>query len=238
MAEHPMLFSTEMVKALLAGRKTQTRRLITERNSSSSAILKELDFSTARKDLFLKNHGTNIEYLKVSRPEDGTRHRVCPKYQPGDLLWVREVFRYIDFAGDENGYVYRASENGMDWEQNDENWKWKPSLHMPKVAARIWLEIQDVRVERVQDISEEDAVAEGVEPYTYSGRISFTAYKDYLERTPQSLDDILNAKESYQSLWESLHGIESWRSNPWIWVYNLSIVSTTGKPVTDKIEHK
>ena len=79
--------------------------------------------------------------LKVEPYESIYDYEIKPKYQVGDILYVRETWQYIDFAGDENGYVYKASENGKDWEENTENWTWKPSIHFPKCAdvnLKLW----------------------------------------------------------------------------------------------------
>lgn len=93
-------------------------------------------------------------FLCYSDEEGKETRRVKAAYQVGDLLYVRETWQYVDegIAGDDNaGYVYKASENGKDWETGSEDWKWRPSIHMPKEAARIFLRVTDVRVERLQD---------------------------------------------------------------------------------------
>lgn len=130
----PILFSTPMVQAILDGRKTQTRRKV--------KYLFQGWMETA----------TNKEWWEsVSN---------LSKIQIGDIIWVRETWQFVDFAGVDNGYVYKATD--PDWQTMDE-WKWNPPLFMPKEACRLFLEITDVRIERLQSISQEDAVYEGVE---------------------------------------------------------------------------
>ena len=152
----------------------------------------------------------------------------CPYGKPGDRLWVRETWQITNFLhpSDENyGYIYKASENGKDWQENTEEWKWKPSIHMPKAAARIWLEITETRLERLQDISEEDAIAEGIEPVA-------DGYKNYMPKLFSASQFCWpTAYHSFQSLWESINGSESWDLNPWLWVIKFKVLSTNGKEV-------
>lgn len=150
----------------------------------------------------------------------------CPYGKPGDRLWVRETWQITNFLhpSDENyGYIYKASENGKDWQENTEEWKWKPSIHMPKAAARIWLEITETRLERLQDISKEDAIAEGIEPVA-------DGYKNYMPKLSSTSQFCWpTAYHSFKSLWESINGAESWDLNPWLWVVKFKVLSTTGK---------
>lgn len=150
----------------------------------------------------------------------------CPYGKPGDRLWVRETWQITNFLhpSDENyGYIYKASENGKDWQENTEEWKWKPSIHMPKAAARIWLEITETRLEQLQDISKEDAIAEGIEPVA-------DGYKNYMPKLSSTSQFCWpTAYHSFKSLWESINGAESWDLNPWLWVVKFKVLSTTGK---------
>lgn len=186
MKERPILMCGSMVLASLEGRKTQTRRTV-----------KDVD---------------PIEDLTFSN-QDGTRHRrvcsgaygpwvTCPYGQPGDRLWVRETWAPTPGgpATKENGALYRA-------DGHDANWLWKPSIHMPRWASRLTLEIVSVRVERLQDISEEDAKSEGVE-------VLSQGFKCYLGADCQCGD----ARMSFMSLWESINGPGSWEKNDWVWV--------------------
>lgn len=169
-----------MVRAILEGRKTQTRR-----------VVKIVNF---RPD------------LDINR---------CPFGAVGDRLWVRETWQVTDWihpSNDEWGYIYRASENGKEWEENMVDWKWKPSIYMPREASRILLEITGVRVERLQDITDEDAIAEGVEEkegwfldYANGGYHASPYY-------------------SYSTLWEEINGKGSWAQNPFVWAITFKNV--------------
>ena len=163
----PILFSTQMVEAILAERKTQTRRIVKE------------PFQTWMQT------ATNPEWWKGIETQ-------CKHGQIGDFLWVRETWQYVEFGcePEEHGYVYKASENGRDWQDADENWKWKPSLFMPKEACRLFLQITKIRAERIQDISEEDAINEGVSRYPKS---PIYGYKNYLDKDTFCL----TAKQSF-----------------------------------------
>jgi hypothetical protein len=220
MKEHPILFSTAMVQALLAGRKTQTRRVV--------------------------KFPLKVPMVMASIGDcDSPPMLYCCKWQAGDMMYVRETWQHTDcmnlHRSDENaGYIYKASENGEAWESSDENWHWKPSIHLPKDGSRIWLQIESVKVERVQGISEDDAIAEGVQenlcddpakcPSVLKGDIC--CGKGEYFRYPVDFDDepCYSAQESFQTLWQSINGRESWDANPWVWVVSFKVLSTTGKP--------
>lgn len=126
----------------------------------------------------------------------------CPYGKSGDILWVRETWQYVDIPDDYTGYVYKAS-GGLDWEMSNDEWIWRPSIFMPRAACRIFLQITDVRVERLQDISEADAIAEGVE--------KLGLYPGY---------DI-SSRGKFNGLWTNINGAESWEKNPWVWVISF-----------------
>lgn len=207
MSIKPILFNTDMVLAIMDGRKTVTRRLIKPQPDERHTYpLGYVNDSTERKNIGcygfgIDEFGGSIQYAK-------------PPYQPGDILYVRETWKYIDFAGENNGYVYKASENGETWETESENWKWHPSIHMPKEAARIWLKVKDVRVERLQECGtgwcldiEKEGVVTPQSPILYT---SDDRYHDAL-------------RESFQKLWDSTikkSDIDryGWDANPWVWV--------------------
>lgn len=192
----PILFSTEMVQAILAGRKTQTRRLtgleIPNQKPSSYEFL---------------GWDKNIAVFKS--PEG--KFRDCePRYREGDILWVRETT--ADLRGT---FRYRAD--------NDSDLKlftgWKPSIHMPKEAARIFLKVTNVRVERLQDISEEDAIAEGIASFNhgFGGSPRGVWYRDY-----KHLSHNCRPRDSFRTLWQSINGKKHpWDTNPWVWVYTF-----------------
>ncbi|HGT5715406.1 hypothetical protein HEM36_020860 [Escherichia coli] len=188
--ERGMIFNDEMVRAILGGNKTQTRRIVEEK-FYGRAVAAEL----------LAKH--------------------CPYGQPGDRIWVRETYRVHGKATDVATLVYRASVRNSWTEQTHRvpvevcnkpvSEKWTPSIHMPRWASRILLEITNVRVERLNDISECDARAEGVPP---AGSLLPDHPGTFL--TPKG--DFAMAKVAFQRLWESIYGEESWNANPWVWV--------------------
>ena len=174
----PILFNTEMVRAILDGRKTCTRR-----------ILKH-DVETILNSPYHKAHPEVEDKQIISK--------LCqPPYQPGDILYVRETWKKAP-----NGYYYYE-----DWQRNDiaDITKWKPSIHMPKEAARIWLKVTDVRVERLQEITSEQIGREGVEveyPHVLNGEEKRYAFSTLWNST---------VKKSYLDRY-------GWDANPWVWV--------------------
>lgn len=190
MKERPILFSAPMVRAILEGRKTQTRR-----------VVKPPKWSDADEIFFIGN-----DSIAVPDDDHADYFIACPYGQPGDRLWVRETFRLFDSS--ECGCydlcnclryhgrpVYRAT-------ADDGESKWTPSIHMPRWASRILLEITGVRVERLQDISESDCCAEGCgSPITRDLK-----------------------KPQFMALWQSINGPDSWDANPWVWVVEFKVL--------------
>lgn len=167
----PILFNTEMVKAILDGRKTCTRKKIP---------------------------------IGIDHDGEFNQEKLC-NYQPGDILYVRETWcddRQFTHDSTPGRYFYKASENG--------DFKWKPSIHMPKEAARIWLKVTNVRVERLQDITDKDAEREGAQPdnpFDYD-----------VDKWPNL--------EHFKEIWNSTikkSYIDSygWQANPWVWVIDF-----------------
>ncbi|EPX8764098.1 hypothetical protein ACW2RE_002335 [Yersinia enterocolitica] len=188
MNEKPILFNAEMVNAILSGRKTQTRRIISEKT------LHLFDVAACAGEchpLELRDDRSQSYYLEF-----------CPLGKSGDQLWVRETFA----AGlcTESTLAYRATHKTEDLEEGwGETIKWTPSIHMPRWASRINLLITGVRVERLQDISEQDARAEGVKAW----------------RGPA--EELVGGKLAFFELWDSIYGQkegENWQANPWVWV--------------------
>lgn len=235
--ERPILFSSEMVKAILAGRKTQTRRI----------------FKGLTPPDCIGNHSCVVEdgAAKFHLNERLAMHEgewtKCPYGYPGDRLWVRETWRPVgpwECRDDKATVQYRADgeyRRRTGWpsefriKTTDGADKWRPSIFMPRWASRITLEITDVRVERLQDISEADAIAEGVEP------VVFTAQD--IEDTPADTEEgqllrhlgpgQLTAKSNFQVLWDEINGKRaSWASNPWVWVVEFR-VEATGLPTVE-----
>lgn len=183
--ERPILFSGPMVQAILSGRKTQTRRVI--KGKGTWSVEEADDFSNRKWPGFQDEYGTWTDME-------------CPYGYPTDRLWVRET-HYVESAGnqDEVGrfVVYRSTDKDAPVS------KWTPSIHMPRWASRITLEIKAVRVERLQDISEEDAKAEGVKE-------SIVLPGDRGSFVP-----------AFGNLWCEINGVHSWASNPWVWVISF-----------------
>jgi len=192
----PILFSTDMVKGILEDRKKQTRRIIKPNPL-------DLDDLCGKNPTFI---GTSGDKAAVECNELQTVIK-CKYGKPGDLLWVRETFFKINAPELKGAYYYKAS--------TDEGWKlkWKPSIFMPKNACRLFLEIKDIRVERLNCISEEDAMAEGVD-FRFFELFQENRFKDYLDEK----DDYRTGYSSFQSLWEKINGLDSWKANPWVWV--------------------
>lgn len=197
--ERPILFSTPMVRAILEGRKTQTRRIVKPQPDKHWAF-----------------NLRTVENLKTQRIEfvdDDYRYCVpCPYGRPSDRLWVREAWAPASAALPSGlGVLYR-SDYHTELEKRDGDQKWKPSIHMPRWASRITLEITRICVERVQEISEKDAIAEGCIKLPASGRITDVKGGQYGGRIWTT------AKGWYSCLWNSINGPESWSENPWVWV--------------------
>ena len=223
--ERPILFSGHMVQAILEGRKTQTRRAVSEKRGLLAYIQRALSFGAP------------------------VLHR-CPYGKPGDRLWVRESFCFegsLEYSMHESQYPrdgrptkpeeefggeggshgwlvpwYRATDGepnivpeGLE-DSSDDRTRWKPSIHMPRWASRITLEVTEVRVQRLQDISEEDAKAEGVaKPYPCDHSRQSCAEIGCLGPTH---------KANFCDLWDSINGKRqgaAWADNPWVWVVSF-----------------
>ena len=194
MKERPILFSTEMVLAILDGTKTQTRRVVR--------------YQTKEGEHGWFPTGTGFEY-KVG----GSARPVNPYGNIGDILWVRETW----CKSKREWYWYKATERSeLKDIIKEAGFKWKPSIHMPKEACRLRLKITGVRVERIQDISQEDAMAEGV--YTSPHRCP--GWKNPL----YSFRDCFIC--TYRLLWNKINGLRgfSWDKNPWVWVIEFEII--------------
>lgn len=201
MKDIPILYSTEMVKAIDKYIKTKTRRT------------KGLEFIN---DSFSEWEylGIDEEGRHLMRNEYGATNTIkCPYGQPGDIHWVRETFSEEGFVGN---YVYKADGLCL----LTDNDKWKPSIHMPKKAARFFLQVKEVRVERLHDISPSDAIAEGIESSYTVNRNPGLQYKNYYPENKGGLS-FVNPIWSFESLWQSINGQDSWKENPWVWVISF-----------------
>ena len=203
MKERGILFNAEMVRAILAGRKTQTRRIAkevtewhTQENPLDSCVVKD---------------GVAYCDVQVSESDVIAFEFPCPFGKVGDRLYVRETWADLRGMGFDDQVAYREKSlkdygRGLEEDGDSERCrldfgvKWKPSIHMPRWASRITLEITGVRVERLNDISEEDAEAEGVTPCD---------------------DPRWNPTQALELLWESINGPGSWSVNPWVWAVDF-----------------
>jgi len=198
--ERPILFSGPMVKAILEGRKTQTRR--------TYRLQKDMEWY---QDLGGEAGGWYTNGIGWWNVEE----EVCPYGKPGDCLWVREAWAPL-VVGNERDFIYRADHHaGL--EKRDGDQKWKPSIHMPRIACRLMLEITGTRVERLNEISVEDAIAEGIEPVR-------NIWKLYGERIKGTAGATGQPRKSYASLWKSINGNGSWAANPWVWVVEFKVL--------------
>lgn len=214
MKERPILFSGAMVNSLLAGTKTQTRRnaKVSSSVTGTPEKVRDVDVGCGSGFHFVRNDG-QCEW-----------HVDCPYGVVGDRLWVRETFSpEIGSGGDHEVAVYRATH--PEWTD-----RWRPSISMPRWASRITLEITNVRVERLQSISEEDARAEGVSPHLppkpkptrpLEG-LSGMQTTDRLDAMAERFD---NARAAYAVLWESINGKTTpWVSNPFVWAVSFLMI--------------
>lgn len=217
MKELPILYSTDMVQAILAGLKTMTRRL------------KGLDLFNENPDEW--GYGNKIKtYIDNRRQFFFHNKKItkscfikCPYGEIGDILYVRESFVPDYFDNHKPGY--KADWNITAAELINEP-KWKPSIHMPKEAARIWLQIEDIRIERLREITNPDALSEGILRREDNRMIFNEAYFNY--RTGKY--DLGIPISSFYSLWNKINGAESFESNPYVWAITFKVLSTTGKP--------
>lgn len=216
--ERPILFSTPMVQAIMEGRKTVTRRIkgLDKLNERPEAW--RFDGVNRNGDyLFYDVHG----FVSGHDPQDCTVIIKCPYGKAGDILWVRETWAKV------NGEIaYKASEKDYLFAPGETNGIWKPSIHMKKKDCRLKLEIVSVSVERLHEITKEDAIKEGILYYD-DEIMKSRRYKDYLSDASEyghpdhDYPTVVTAKESFASLWQSINGKESWDCNPWVWVVNF-----------------
>lgn len=196
MAIKPILFNTEMVRAILDGRKTCTRRICKDANECT---VPDMDFYNADRRTYAVHNFVDKEHTE----QLSTAERTCP-ICTGDILYVRETWKKAP-----NGYYYYE-----DWQRNDiaDVTKWKPSIHMPKEAARIWLKVTDVRVERLHEITEDGAKAEGA-----------IDNRGFIHSPENEYDRIHTAREHFIRIWNSTIKKSDldrygWDANPWVWV--------------------
>lgn len=195
--ERPILFSADMVNAILSGNKTQTRRAV---------------------------KGTALGWLNEGFKPDFVAYyenNLCPYGQVGEELWVRETFcyKYDDKKGYLDEYYYRATTPDVRHVDSVEKSPWKPSIHMPRKASRIQLRITDINIERLQDLSPEDAEREGV--FCLPDKFHQDAARHYC-----GVKTSVGAVEYFHMLWRSINGggQNSWEANPWVWVVSFELM--------------
>ncbi|WP_454724235.1 hypothetical protein [Delftia acidovorans] len=208
MRERPILFSGPMVRALLAGTKTQTRRVVKPQPNSTHSGFPYWNVGGYR--------ASWCRSAADGGPLEPANPLLCRYGQRGDRLWVRETFGH--FERNENFKLgcevfYRADGNCLELEP------WRPSIHMPRWASRITLDINALRIERLHDISEADAAAEGVFYSTdHMGHWSGTGDRWWT-----------TAREAFRDLWISINGQPSWDANPWVWALKFDRIQATEK---------
>jgi hypothetical protein len=221
MTDYPMIYSAPMVRALLAGIKTQTRRIITPGNSLFNGVKlsafhkrQEWDWKGAWVDGGPSPMGNPGPYLKLPwRAGDddifeGSAHRNYPVIQPGDRLWVKEAVAWVSGWG----WRYRADNDDLsEKREQGEVGRWRSPIHMPRWASRLTLTAIDVRPQRLSEISLGDCYAEGCtvgQTEANSGALPVGWTGPWHE---------------YRSLWNSLHGPDAWDANPWVWVKTFDV---------------
>lgn len=217
--ERPILFSSPMIRALLDGRKTQTRRIVKPQ---------PIDIICPRpghRDTMTRFHGGRrcwaAKYNAIG--ESGGGKMIYSRLgEVGEHLWVRETFAPClgGAEGPMNPTLYKS-----DAKDGYEKLNWKPSIHMPRWASRITLQIDAVRVERLNDISEMDAGAEGIYEVRRCITDGPTGYGKSGTDPQRSFPTRVRA---FHALWETIHGIKSWHENPWVWV--ISFYRVTKEP--------
>ncbi|CNE71665.1 hypothetical protein [Yersinia kristensenii] len=244
MKECPILFNSEMVNAILSGRKTQTRRIMKRQPVPSETREGDFWFSCDKMQSMV-----HISDFLPSNSAIQDAHEFfsacCPIGAVGDQLWVRETFQgplfdyeqmesYLEDSAKFESHeycVYKADGNTTpEFVDADDNLhcKWRPSIHMPRWASRINLLITGVRVERLNDISDVDAAVEGIDRLENNFG-NGPSYCDYMLPDLRDTAEWYNRpRDSFRSLWNSIYGQkegENWQANPWVWVINFEQVN-------------
>ncbi|WP_449540971.1 hypothetical protein [Enterobacter ludwigii] len=254
MKERGMIFNGEMVRAILDGRKTQTRRIMKDQPSDGfhpthNGYDLDLNAHWYTPGVVDKNGYLQPAKKDVFGVADDNEGYTCPFGAVGDRIWVRETWGVVSHELDEDGriqpwspdrpatdihempfgngyysgHAIYAADGDFTWGDDDgyEDGRscWKPSIHMPRAACRILLEVTGVRVERLNSISQEDAQAEGMELTGWR-----PTYSD-----PDSGGEVWTPYDNFAQLWESIYGEESWQANPWVWVIEFKVASPGGE---------
>jgi len=199
----PILFNSAMVRAILDGRKTQTRRILKDQIDPPGIF----QMAAAGYCEIVNEHGVHIQGFH------------CSYGVPGQRLWVREGWQYANYPDDryypDGSVLYRADylyEPHGKPKQKDPRWQWRSSMYMPRAASRITLEITGIRVERLQEISEADARAEGATHSSAEGKPPHGGWSHDKKHWYPS------ARKSFHALWDRINELGRWASNPWVWV--------------------
>lgn len=228
MTERPILFSGPMVRALLDGRKTQTRRIVKPQPPAHLHLQPMFGWNAHDQ----KAVGTPGLWRVAGPdyPDCASDDRRCPYGVPGDTLWVRESWALHERFTDVGRVVYAATAN-RSWTEAHQDFPigligdrkarpfqegFKPSIHMPRWASRLTLTVTDVRAERLQDCSERDAIAEGLQ---VKGQGFMPSYRgaDNLPWRPEF------PRDAYADLWDKINGKGSWAANPWVWAVSFDV---------------
>lgn len=217
--EKPILFSTPMVIAIDENRKGQTRRII--KSKHESGLLR-----VAKNQKGEITEITSLDWNERPYNDDNTND-INPKYNVGDILWVRETWAKVPITAYGSEFIYKADFN------RTYSGGWKPSIFMPKDAARFFIEVTKVRIERLQDISEEDAIAEGLYSQNFTGWGDEPNLPHFPEPTVYKANKTRDWSEDaigeFQHIWESINGKESWNENPFVFVYEFKKVEKPKK---------
>jgi hypothetical protein len=246
--ERPILFRGPMVRALLDGSKTQTRRICKNQPYPNGFKWDGNDFLCHNDYLppsAMLMDGGSKKFLYTTSDVEGWESE-CTYGQPGDRLWVRETFNGPMWFGEIEPpdshtpeYCHYKADGGEtpEYMDADDNLvcRWKPSIHMPRWASRITLEIVSVRVERLQDISEADALAEGIDcrhlivdtRYEGGSHVEEWAGRYFYDGLEKD-EGLESAEDDYAALWERINGAGSWAANPWVWVIEFRGVDSNG----------
>lgn len=239
MKERGMIFNGEMTRAILDGRKTQTRRIMKVQPEPSKSRPGDFWFSSKKLESMVHVSDLVPGNSPIADCHLFFQEHCCPFGAVGDRIWVRETWGVVSHELDEDGriqpwtpdrpataihempfgngyysgHAIYAADGDFTWGDDDgyEDGRscWKPSIHMPRAASRILLEITDVRVERLNSIHDFDAMREGIQNLTTCSHSDF------------GIPSVVNAQHpvrAFQLLWESIYGEESWKTNPWVWV--------------------
>lgn len=218
MKERPILFSGPMVRAILAGTKSQTRRIVKPQPTKTSGTHRGYPLPLMANDWAWPHPRTSGATTISNRPNGPLGWEIhCPYGQPGDRLWVREAWSIDPHPGPNYSGGLRSPDGGEVMYRATDGWHgpWRPSIYMPRWASRLTLEITSVRVERLNDINEADAIAEGVTAVSSGGVTLFTT---------TGVNCFQTAKDAYAALWESINGPGSWGANPWVWCISFKVI--------------